>query len=536
MLEVAKNVEYQRTVLYRTDAFEVIAIDWTHASVSEMHDHGFSQCLVLVQAGLFENTVNLGFKTEIQVFEVGQVIQTPIGAKHKMRCLSDTGKTLHVYTPKITQSTFKKFDSILSEGLTQSLHVAEPIMLPQLREILNLIRQQSISTQSPYFMNQLFSGILPQMLMAEELLAQTKTTLATNEASPIFSKIEEEVIHSLCDLIGWDAEHRYGISVPGGSAANFMALHCARQEAQPELKNIGHGGVQFKVYVSSEAHYSMKKACVVLGLGMEALALIPADEKGQMNAKLLSQAIEADQQKGFHPLMVCATAGTTVLGAFDPIMTIAKICKYKNIWLHVDAAWGGPALFNDKLRSFMQGIQDADSVTFDAHKLFGSHVTSSFFLTPHERILFDANDVSGGDYLFHENGFDRGRLSWQCGRRAEALSFWAIWKSVGTKGLSSFVDRLLNIRHQLVEFIRTQPRLELIVNPEFFNVCVRVHPPNGTNLDWSKKVRSTMIQDNQAMVNYSSNQNGTFLRLILAHPFLETQHLIDILNVALEVK
>ncbi len=540
MLEIFKEIEttsYKKTILYQTSEFEICSIEWTLASISEAHSHGMSQSMTLVQEGLFENILDLGFKTERKVYEVGQVITTPPGAKHKMHCLSPRGKTLHVYTPKVMDSPSpQKFNSQITEDLKKTIQISDPISIDSLREVLTDIRNQSVSTQSPFFMNQLFSGILPQMLMAEEFALQLKTTMATSEASPVLTKLEEEVVDSLGKQIGWPIDQRCGITVPGGSAANFMALHCARQFILPNIKNAGNSGIQLRAYVSSEAHYSMKKACAVLGLGIENLVSILVDSSSKMKMDLLQQAIETDIQNGFKPLFVCATAGTTVLGSFDPIAEIAEICQKQNLWLHVDAAWGGPALFSENLKPLVKGIAQADSVTFDAHKLFGANLTSSFFLTRHERILFEANDVSGAEYIFHQDTYDRGQFSWQCGRRAEAVSFWVVWKSVGTAGLAEFVDKLLNIRDQILSFIKTKPRFELVATPEFLNICVRVLAPTGQDPHWSEKVRAALIENNQAMVNFSTDAKGSFLRLILAHPYLEFEHVEKILNLALEVE
>jgi glutamate/tyrosine decarboxylase-like PLP-dependent enzyme len=235
--------------------------------------------------------------------------------------------------------------------------------------------------------------------------------------------------------------------------------------------------------------------------------------------------------------MVVATAGTTVLGAFDPIAEIANVCEHRKVWLHVDAAWGGPALFSKACRSLVEGIERADSVCFDAHKLFGANLTCAFFLTRHSGLLLDANDVAGGDYLFHadKSRTDLGRLSWQCGRRPDAFTFWALWKSHGTAGLGEFVDRLIQIRTECVDWILVQDRLELVSSPSFLNICVRVTAPSG-QADWSLRVREALIEQNLAMVNYSQNADGPFLRLILAHPYLETQNVTQILEWALALR
>lgn len=534
---------HKRTILFETDHFEVVDISWTNTPQETLktHGHGWSECSVLVNEGIFENTSTLGPKTEVQIFEKGQVIHTPKGAKHSLRCVSPTGRTLHVYTPQIKELTPEtvNFKTDKSTFFNESLKLNSALRLDELKNLLSEIRKKSISVDSPYFMNQLFSGVSPQMLLANEIITQTKTTLATQEASPVFSQVENEVVKSLCTQIGWNSTQSEGVVVPGGSSANFMAIHCAKQKYFPEMKTKGLQNKICKVYVSADAHYSFKKAAAVLGIGTDHVTAIAVDDRGRMQPDLLEQAISADKSAGYTPLLICATAGTTVYGAFDPIDQLAVISKKHDLWLHVDGAWGGPAIFTKSLAHLIKGIELADSVTFDAHKLFGAAMTSSYFLTQHKGILLSANDVSGADYLFHDNNeeIDRGKMSWQCGRGADAFSFWTIWKSLGTEGLGQFVDRLLAIRQEVESYIQKEPRLNILGTPEYLNLCVRVTPPSDklhAAADWAKLVREQLKTEQKVFVNFSTDKQGTFLRLILSHPETEAHHLIQTLKWALE--
>ena len=375
--------------------------------------------------------------------------------------------------------------------------------------------------------------------MAEQLISKTRTTMATHEASPVFSMIEKEIVEKIGEKIGWPLGQRDGVSVPGGSAANMMALHCARHRHSPTIKQRGSRGEPFKIFVSSEAHYSFKKACLALGLGLDALVSVETDAMGRMRPDSLNQKISSEKSAGNIPLFVGATVGTTVHGAFDPLDLIADVCSHHKLWLHADAAWGAPALFSDKLKSQIRGIERADSVTFDAHKFFGAGLTCSFLLTRQSGVLLEANDVSGADYLFHDgtDNEDLGRKAWQCGRRPDAASFWTIWKSLGTKGLEAQVDRLLAVRDEAVSWIKTEPRLQLVSDPTFLNLCVRVRPPNESSQarTWSRHVREALKSSNQAMVNYSTDADGDFLRMILVHPDLTFDHLQNILRWSLRV-
>lgn len=533
-------MSYKRTVLYENDLLEVVSCEWGPDDFSPLHGHGESSCHVIVVEGVFENVTVSGTSEVQAIVETGQVVSTPQGARHRIRCLSSSGKTFHIYNPKINSERKTQFHLSISQEGRQALSFEQDAGLgvTQLRKLLEQVELQTISTDSPFFMNQLFSGVSAETLMAENLIARKKTTLATFEASPVFSIMEEQVIQRLGMLSGWTTTE--GVAVPGGSAANFMALHCARHLLFPTAKSQGMPSTKLKVFVSEEAHYSFRKGCMVLGFGTDQLVAVKANGAGKMLTCDLEEKILETLGLGHVPLLVCGTAGTTVKGAFDPLDRIAEICRKYNIWFHVDGAWGAPVLFSEQARSLMTGIEQADSLTFDAHKLFGAGMTCSFFLTKTKGLLLSANDVSGAEYLFHENsGQDLGKLSWQCGRRADAVTFWSILKSQGVQGLGQGVDRLLALQKEALEFIKTQSRLELVADPEFLNICVRVLPPRATDneKDWSRYVRDQLLQKDLAMVNYSTDSKGSsFLRLILANPEIKIDHIHKILNWALAIQ
>jgi sulfinoalanine decarboxylase len=533
---------YQRRRIVRGDQFEVVECRWSQGQESKDHGHGHSSCMVYVVDGSFENKSQWLGEARVEEFVSGQTIVTPLGARHSLKCISSAGATLHVYSPPLSLSSPEiskpKSETEISYELSD-----KGLSWSQLSSLLSQVRESSVPTHSVRFMNQLFAGVYPEVLLADQVSSQTRTTLATREASPVLSRVEDEVVQALCREIGWDLSAAGGVAVPGGSMANFMALHLARHRRFPEAKAVGLSGLpKLSVFVSEEAHYSLKKGAIVLGLGTDAIVPVRSDSLGCMDPKELAHSVIDEISKGRVPLAVVATAGTTVLGAFDPLKDLQLISKQHGMWFHVDAAWGGPALFSRELRPLVAGIELSDSVTFDAHKLFGASLTSSFLLAKQSDELLNANDVSGAEYLFHngdEAGLDLGRISWQCGRGPDALSFWTLWKSRGRSGLAHTVDRLLRVRDELVAWILKEPRLTLIAEPSYLNVCVRITPPRGvqvTDGKWAVHARESLIKSKKAWVNYSSDSEGQeFLRMILVHPELDfadaKQVLVDALAV-----
>ena len=197
--------------------------------------------------------------------------------------------------------------------------------------------------------------------------------------------------------------------------------------------------------------------------------------------------------EGARPLMVSATAGTTVLGAFDPLRPIAEVCREHGMWLHVDAAWGGGALVSAKHRGLLDGIELADSVTWNPHKLLAAPQQCSTLLVRHKQLLQAAHG-SQASYLFQQDKFydtsyDFGDKHVQCGRRADVLKFWLMWKAKGSEGLERHVDRVFQLSRYFVELARRRPGWQLLLEPECTNVCFRYSPllSQSSSYPWQKR-------------------------------------------------
>jgi len=281
---------------------------------------------------------------------------------------------------------------------------------------------------------------------------------------------------------------------------------------------------QLVALVSSEAHYSFMKSAKVTGIGAENLVSVPTTSDGQMDLGQLdlflssfhnnlkvgpgsrSSSYAASDSLNKIPFFVAATAGSTVRGSFDNINSIINICrkhediinqalsqKYKNfkisngqrkkqrplqrckIWVHVDGAWGGSAIFSarDDMRSLLDGVQYADSFTFNPHKMLGAPQQTTAFISRHKNILKAANS-SGAKYLFdvRKNGAecDLGDTSYTCGRKADSIKLWALWKYYGTPGIGQMVERKADSLSTFARMIQDHDSFMLACNPWPFNV------------------------------------------------------------------
>lgn len=407
----------------------------------------------------------------------------------------------------------------------------------QLVQELKTILDHSVSTIHPLFLNQLFGGFDEASWAGEVASSLLNPTMATFEISPVLTVIEKRVVSELLEMMGFDRGE--GIMVTGGSNSNLLAMLCARTEYSPSIRVTGFGHNRYRVYVSAEAHYSFDKAANITGIGTQNLVLVPSNEKGEMIPEELERIIKTDLKEGYVPIMVGATFGTTVMGAFDPAVKIAKICEAYKIWFHIDAAWGGGALFSNSHKHLLKGIQLADSVTFDAHKTMGTPLITSFFLTKHPGILKNTNRGGGSEYLFHEydnSEWDTGTYSLQCGRRADILKFWLLWRAHGTEGLIKRTEHLFELARFSKEEIEKNPRFKLI-HANYLNVCFQVHARHDQeNINsFTLRVRKALLKNGRAMVNYAERTDGTiFFRLVFPNHNTQKAHISELLKIILE--
>lgn len=420
----------------------------------------------------------------------------------------------------------------------ESLRAALDFKLPEEgvshEELLSLAQnviRYSVKTGHPRFVNQLFSSLDPYGLAGQWLTDSLNPSVYTFEVSPVFSLMEEEVLREMRRIVGWEDGRGEGLFCPGGSMANGYAINLARHHKFPELKEVGLFNIgRLVVFTSEDAHYSIKKLAAFLGLGSENVIQIRTDHKGKMVVADLEQQIKRMKDEGAIPLMVSATAGTTVIGAFDPLREIAEVCRKENIWFHVDAAWGGGALMSRKFRSLLDGVELADSVTWNPHKLLAAPQQCSTLLLRHEGLLQAAHG-SRASYLFqpdkfYDTSFDSGDKHVQCGRRADVLKFWFMWKAKGKLGLERHVEKVFDLARYFAEYIKCREGFRLMLDPECTNVCFWYVPPSLRNLpaaqlskplhEVAPVLKERMVRKGSMMITYQSIKGlPNFFRLVL---------------------
>ncbi|MFT4722459.1 MAG: sulfinoalanine decarboxylase [Flavobacteriales bacterium] len=390
----------------------------------------------------------------------------------------------------------------------------------EFKKVLKDVLVSTPKTATNLFFNQLFGGRQSKAVLGDLLAVMLNNSMYTYKVAGPQVGIEQEIIRQSCNLIGY-GDQSNGTFPTGGSMSNYMALVMARDAKDPNCRTEGMSKPMV-VYTSKESHYSNGKNASFAGIGKNNIRYISADSKGRMIPEKLEKQIIEDLEEGLLPTYVNVTAGTTVLGAFDPIDKIAEITEKYGVWLHVDGAYCGSVIFSDQYKHLVTGIERSNSFSYNAHKMIGTPLTCSIILVNDKKHLYDSFS-NQADYLYQTDGddFNLGKTSFQCGRRNDALKFWTLWKSVGTNGLKQIVDHQFELADVAREYVRNNSNYTLYSFDDSISICF-----NYKNIDPS--ALCTALYEHQiTVVGFGSFEEDTFIRLVTINANNEKS---DILN------
>jgi glutamate/tyrosine decarboxylase-like PLP-dependent enzyme len=288
-------------------------------------------------------------------------------------------------------------------------------------------------------------------LCADRVVSVFNPQLATSTTSPAAVAIEAHVIRLMARRIGLPPDST-GHFTTGGTEANYTALLLALNRACPDFASDGARAFKGRptFYISRDSHLAWVKIAVQAGVGRSSVRLVATDGAGRLDMNALSEALDADIAEGHQPVMIVATAGTTNAGMIDPIGACAAAAKAMDIWLHVDAAWGGAAVASETHRQHLKDIEQADSITVDAHKWFAVTMGCGMLLTCWPALLSSIFQVSTG-YMPSNRAVDPYVTSAQWSRRFLGLRLFLSLAVAGWRGYGYHVERTLQLGERLKE-------------------------------------------------------------------------------------
>lgn len=556
---------YQRICLAKNEECELILICWNAGQETAVHNHDGQKCWMYFAKGKFEESLyanneakQLLSKREVNEGEVA-FLTDDIGF-HSLRYNAEgLGMTMHLYANPIKQCQVyseskaafvdqklvfdvdlsdRNMDAEMRQDLNTFLNLAQDLVEDEnenpiskripanlLKETLSIdLNENSIEeeqfvetlkkvvlatpkTSSNLFFNQLFGGRESKAVLGDLLAVMLNNSMYTYKVGGVQVGIEKELLNHVIDRLDY-GPNAGGTFPTGGSMSNFMAILMARDAIAAESRQTGVKKNMI-AYTSAESHYSIEKNASFIGIGRENLRKIPANDYGEMDTMLLRKAIQKDLEEGHTPFFVNATAGTTVLGAFDDFVEIKKICAENKIWMHVDGAYQGAVVLSDKYQYLIEGANQADSFSFNPHKMLGTPLTCSIIVVKDKRHLHDSFS-NNAEYLYQtdEDEYNLGKTSFQCGRRNDALKLWTLWKSKGRVGLEKIVNKQFYLAEVAREYIRNHPDYTLYSFEDSISICF-----NYKDIP-ADKLCTDLYENDELMVGYGKFRAQEFVRSV----------------------
>jgi L-2,4-diaminobutyrate decarboxylase len=292
-----------------------------------------------------------------------------------------------------------------------------------------------------------------------------------------------------------------------------MGVMLAREHAVPGATRQGLPAGRYRIFGSAATHFSIHRAAGLLGFGEDAFVPVATGRDHRVDLAALRTALDA----GGKPIAIVATAGTTDLGAIDSLAELADIAAEYGVWLHVDAAYGGGALFSDQLRPLLVGLERADSVGLDLHKLGWQPVAAGIFLTRNQASL--AALARRAEYLNPADDEDAGYASLlgrslRTTRRPDALKIAVTFKALGRAGLGSLVDRCHELASYAASRVAASPELELYQPPVLTTVVFRYRGSDLVNA----RLRRALLAAGSAVIGRTELGGQVWLKLTLLNP------------------
>jgi len=388
--------------------------------------------------------------------------------------------------------------------------------------------------QSPSFYAYFNANNSYPSVLAEMITAALGAQCMSWQTSPAATELEEQMMNWIAGLIDLP-EGFTGVIQDTASTATLCSLLTAREKFSGfSANNEGiYKNRKFRIYCSSEAHSSIDKAVRIAGLGNDNLVKVGVNKHFALDITELENAVKMDLTKGYKPLAVIASFGTTGSTAIDPLMKIGKLCKKYGIWYHIDAAYAGTALMLDSNSIYKSGINMADTFVFNPHKwMFTNFDCSAYYVKDRDALVRTFSILP--EYLKTNEGDSVSNFrDWgiALGRRFRALKLWFVLRSYGVKGLKKKVSDHVKWAGELKEDIIDHSDFELLAPVPFSTICFRYHPKDINDEDLLNKLNNSLMEElNNSGKLYLTHTklNGKFtLRLVIGQTNQMREHIIN---------
>lgn len=437
---------------------------------------------------------------------------------------------------------------ISPSGKPSDVAASLPVSVPQLpvpmemimADFERLILPHLVHWGHPAFLGYFGSTTSGPGILGEMIAATLNVSAMTWATSPAATELETVILKWLREMLQLPQEF-FGVVYDTASVATLHALAAARESLPLNIRALGLSGrdglPRLRLYASDQAHSSIVKAAITLGIGETNVRRILSDALFRMDLRSLKLAIQHDRTAGYLPLAVIATVGTTSAAAVDPVPEIAALCRAERIWLHVDAAYGGAMALLPEGRHLMAGVASADSVVVNPHKWLFVPLDFSTLYTVHPDFLratfslvpeYLRGDAEQAEINYMDYGI-------QLGRRFRALKAWMVFSAFGEAGLVARIREHLRLAKLFARWVESESDFELLAPVDMAVVCFRVTFDEGnlddgigqTN-DLNRSVVKSINAAGRAYLTHTVLGQNVAMRVAVGNVLTTEQHLAEV--------
>ncbi len=470
-------------------------------------------------------------------------METDLSALLNLAFIDPTGKNREAVEALLHQVTAQILDYLAGAAERTPLPPVQalptialpdtPTAIEVLLEQLTTVLRTAMNPAHPSYIGHMDPLPTTLSIVGDWVAAALNNNMLSVEMSPLFSRLEPLLLQEIAQLFGL-GDRAGGVLTSGGSLANLQALAVARNVKLDVLKTGLIGLPKRPVFFVSEvAHTSVKKAAMMLGLGMDAAIAIPTNANSQMDVAHLEHAIEQAYEAGQLPFAIVATAGTTVTGNIDPLASIAAIAQAHNLWFHVDAAYGGALAFAERYRDRLRGIEQADSVTFNPQKWLYVTKTCASVMFRDLSVLHHHFQLAAPYMNSEQDWMNLGEITVQGTRHADILKLWLSLQHLGKQGCNALIESSYELTAQFVAAVRQRSYLELASEPEMNLVCFRGCPDGVPSTDWDRwnaELQTYLLQKNDTFISRPKYRGQSWLKVVLLNPFTTSDDILRVFD------
>jgi len=405
---------------------------------------------------------------------------------------------------------------------------------PTIIELAKGVIDDSMHIHHPHYVGHQVSAVAPQVAVIDMMISLLNNGMGVYEMGASGTVIENKVVEKFCEVFGF--ENGSGFFTSGGTLANLTVMLAARQaKSKTDVWEEG-SGPSMGLLVSEQAHYCIDRAARIMGWGSKGVIKIPVDDDFRIKTELIPEYVEKAKDDGIEIIALVGCAPSTSTGKFDDLTKMAAYAKQYDLWFHVDAAHGGPVIFSKEYKHLLAGVELADSLILDTHKMMMTSAIATAVLFKSSADSFSAFRTKA-NYLWEDNQEDDwvnlAKRTFECTKPMIAARVFFLWQTYGLGIFEEHVNYLFDLAKNFVLKLGEELNFESLTSPDSNIVCFRWIDNGMDDAELNQlntRLRQVVLEEGKFYIVQTSIRNVIWLRVSLMNPLTTDNHLLNLLN------